>query len=71
MSSISIVDLIMHYAFDKLRKTRKNSKNSSLPSSQTPKYENAKPNPKSKGKGKKVGGRKFRQKWVDFQLKEI
>ena len=69
MSSISIVDLIMHYAYDKLRETRKNNKNSSLPSSQTPKYENAKPNPKSKGK--KVGGRKFRQKWVDFQLMEI
>jgi len=49
-----VVELILAIFLEK--KTRKNSKNSSLPSSQTPKDETAKSNPRSKGKGKKVGG---------------
>ncbi len=53
-SMLLVVELILAVFLEK--KTRKNSKNSSLPSSQTPKDETAKPNPRSKGKGKKVGG---------------
>lgn len=53
-SMLLIVELILAVFLEK--KTRKNSKNSSLPSSQTKKDETAKPNPKSKGKGKKVSG---------------
>ncbi len=53
-SMLLVVQLILAVFLEK--KTRKNSKNSSLPPSQTPKDETAKPNPQSKGKGKKVGG---------------
>ncbi|WP_459919165.1 hypothetical protein, partial [Desulfocicer niacini] len=53
-SMLLVVELILTVFLEK--KTRKNSKNSSLPSSQTPKDETAKSNPKSKGKGKKVSG---------------
>ncbi len=53
-SMLLIVELILSVFLEK--KTRKNSKNSSIPSSQTGKDETAKSDPKSKGKGKKVGG---------------
>lgn len=53
-SMLLIVELILAIFLEK--KTRKNGKNSSLPSSQTPKDETAKSTPKSNGKGKKVGG---------------
>jgi len=49
-----VVELILAIFLEK--KTRKNSKNSSLPPSQTPKDDTAKSNHKSKGKGKKVDG---------------
>lgn len=53
-SMLLIVELILSVFLEK--KTRKGNKNSSLPSSQTPKDETAKPTPKSNGKGKKVSG---------------
>ena len=53
-SLLVVVDLILSIFLEK--KTRKNSKNSSLPSSQTGKDETAKPQFQSKGKGKHVGG---------------
>jgi len=49
-----IVELILAVFLEK--RTRKNNKNSSLPSSQTEKDEIAKSNPKTKGRGKKVSG---------------
>jgi len=52
-SLLVIVELILSVFLEK--KTRKNSKNSSLPPSQTPKDETATSN--SKGKGRKVSGR--------------
>ena len=53
-SMLLIVELILAVFLEK--KTRKGNKNSSLPSSQTPKDETAKSDPKSNGKGKKVSG---------------
>ena len=53
-SLLVIVELILAVFMEK--QTRKNNKNSSLPSSQTPKDETGKPDSKSKGKGKKVCG---------------
>ncbi len=53
-SMLLVVELILAVFLEK--KTRKNSKNSSLPSSQTQKDETSKSNSKTKGKGKKVGG---------------
>lgn len=53
-SLLVVVEVILSVFLEK--QTRKNSKNSSLPSSQTSKDETAKPNPKSKGRGKKVTG---------------
>ena len=53
-SMLIIVELILAIFLEK--KTRKNSKNSSLPPSQTPKDETAKQHSESKGKGKKVHG---------------
>ena len=53
-SMLLIVELILAVFLEK--KTRKNSKNSSLPSSQTPKDETAKSIQQSNGKGKKVEG---------------
>lgn len=52
-SLLIIVELILSVFLEK--KTRKNSKNSSLPPSQTPKDETSTPN--SNGKGRKVSGR--------------
>lgn len=52
-SLLLVVELILAVFLEK--KTRKNSKNSSLPPSQTPKDETAKVG-SSKGKGKKVSG---------------
>jgi transposase len=53
-SLLVVVDLILSVFLEK--KTRKNSKNSSLPPSQTEKDETAIPSPVSKGKGHKVYG---------------
>lgn len=53
-SLLVIVELILSVFMEKT--TRKNSKNSSLPPSQTEKDETAKPVTSSKGKGKKVSG---------------
>ena len=53
-SMLLIVELILAVFLEK--KTRKGNKNSSLPSSQTPKDETAKSTPKSNGKGKQVSG---------------
>ncbi len=53
-SLLVVVELILSIFLEK--KTRKNSKNSSLPSSQTNKDETAISNPASKGKGRKVNG---------------
>jgi transposase len=53
-SLLVIVELILSIFLEK--KTRKNSKNSSLPSSQTKKDETSTKDPKSKGKGIKVDG---------------
>ena len=53
-SLLVVVDLILSIFLE--RKTRKNSKNSSLPSSQTPKDETSLSNSISNGKGLKVSG---------------
>ena len=53
-SLLVVVELILSVFLEK--KTRKNSKNSSLPPSQTEKDETAIPSPVSKGKGHKVSG---------------
>ncbi len=53
-SMLLVVELILAVFLEK--KTRKNNKNSSIPSSQTQKDETGKSNPKTKGKGKKVDG---------------
>ena len=57
-SMLLVEELILAVFLEK--KTRKNSKNSSLPSSQKPKDETAKSNPnhnpKSKSNGKKIRG---------------
>lgn len=53
-SLLVVIELILSIFLEK--KTRKNTKNSSLPSSQTEKDETAKPQLQSKGKGKHVGG---------------
>lgn len=53
-SMLVVVELILAIFLEK--KTRKNSKNSSLPPSQTQKDETAAPSPASKGKGRKVYG---------------
>ena len=53
-SLLVIVELILSIFLEK--KTRKNSRNSSLPSSQTKKDETSKTTHKSKGRGKKVNG---------------
>jgi transposase len=53
-SLLVVVELILAVFLEK--KTRKNSKNSSLPSSQTEKDETSKPDPKGKGRGKPVSG---------------
>jgi len=54
-SLLVVVDLILVIFLEK--KTRKNNKNSSIPSSQTDKDETAKKGDKSNGKGKKLGGK--------------
>lgn len=54
-SLLVVVELILSVFLEK--KTRKNSKNSSLPSSQTEKDETATSDSTSKGKGKKVSGK--------------
>jgi len=54
-SLLVVVELILSVFLEK--KTRKNSKNSSLPSSQTEKDETSKTAPKSQGRGKKVSGK--------------
>jgi transposase len=53
-SLLVIVEVILSVFMEKT--TRKNNKNSSLPSSQTEKDETAKPSTSSKGKGNKVSG---------------
>lgn len=53
-SMLLVLELVLAVFLEK--KTRKDSKNSSLPFSQTPKDETAKPISGSKGKGKKVSG---------------
>lgn len=53
-SLLVVMNLILSIFLEK--KTRKNSKNSSLPSSQTEKDDTAKPHSKSNGRGKKVNG---------------
>ncbi|WP_320039912.1 IS66 family transposase [uncultured Desulfobacter sp.] len=53
-SMLLVVELILSVFLEK--QTRKNSKNSSLPSSQTDRDETAKPTSTGKGKGKKVSG---------------
>ena len=53
-SLLVVVELILSVFLEK--KTRKNSKNSSLPSSQTEKDETGKSAPKGNGRGKKVSG---------------
>ncbi len=53
-SLLMVVELILAVFLEK--KTRKNSKNSSIPSSQTEKDETAKATHGSKGRGKKVCG---------------
>ena len=53
-SLLVVVELILSVFLEK--KTRKNSKNSSLPSSQTEKDETGKPAPKGNGRGTKVSG---------------
>ncbi|WP_321417366.1 hypothetical protein [uncultured Desulfobacter sp.] len=54
-SMLLIVELILSIFLEK--KTRKDNKNSSLPSSQTPKDETSKSSSGSKGKGKEVSGK--------------
>ena len=54
-SMLLIVELILSIFLEK--KTRKDNKNSSLPSSQTSKDETSKSDPGSKGKGKEVSGK--------------
>lgn len=54
-SLLVVVDLILSIFLEK--KTRKNSKNSSLPSSQTSKDETSVPNSESNGKGRRVSGK--------------
>jgi transposase len=54
-SLLVVVELILSVFLEK--KTRKNSKNSSIPSSQTDTDETADSTTKSKGRGKKVGGK--------------
>ncbi len=54
-SLLVVVNLILVIFLEK--KTRKNNKNSSIPSSQTDKDETAKKSDKSNGKGKKLGGK--------------
>lgn len=54
-SMLLVVNLILAVFLEK--KTRKDSKNSSLPSSQTSKDETAKSSPGTKGKGKEVSGK--------------
>jgi transposase len=53
-SLLVVIELILSIFLEK--KTRKNTKNSSLPSSQTEKDETARPQFQSKGKGKHVSG---------------
>ncbi len=53
-SLLVVVDLILSIFLE--RKTRKNSKNSSLPPSQTGKDDTAKPQSQGNGKGKRVSG---------------
>eukprot|EP01008_Symbiontida_sp_HLA12_P002017 NODE_32_length_1833_cov_10.850292_g30_i0.p1 GENE.NODE_32_length_1833_cov_10.850292_g30_i0~~NODE_32_length_1833_cov_10.850292_g30_i0.p1 ORF type:complete len:486 (+),score=87.80 NODE_32_length_1833_cov_10.850292_g30_i0:329-1786(+) len=53
-SLLVVMELILSVFMEK--KTRKTSRNSGLPPSQTEKDETAKPNSEKKGKGKKVGG---------------
>ena len=54
-SLLVVVELILSVFLEK--KTRKNSKNSSLPSSQTEEDETSKSDPKKKGRGKPVSGK--------------
>lgn len=53
-SLLVVMELILSVFMEK--KTRKTSRNSGLPPSQTEKDQTAKPNSEKKGKGKKVGG---------------
>jgi transposase len=70
-SLLMVVELILAVFLEK--KTRKNSKNSSIPSSQTEKDETAKVDHRTKGRGKKVFGEvktpPAEARWLQFTAK--